>query len=104
MRRNILAAAIMVMLGFGFCRSTILNTLAKEPADTGAPVYYTSIEISDGDSLWSIAHRYAPDLGLTTAEYIDRLRQMNRLEGDTIHEGRYLTVMYSAAGGNPSSY
>ena len=57
MRRSFLAAAAIVMLGFGFCGSTLMNTMAKEPAQTGKAVYYTSIEISSGDSLWSVAHK-----------------------------------------------
>lgn len=97
MRRKFLAAAIMVMLGFGFCGGALMNSMAKEPAAAAAAVYYTSIEIGRGDSLWSIAQEYAPALGLSAGEYIDRLRQMNHLDGDTIHEGCYLTVMYSAA-------
>ncbi len=96
MRRSFLAAAAIVMLGFGFCGSTLMNTMAKEPAQTGKAVYYTSIEISSGDSLWSVAHKYAPELGLSTQEYIKRLKQMNHLNGDTIHEGCYLTIMYGA--------
>ncbi len=96
MRRSFLAAAAIVMLGFGFCGSTLMNTMAKEPAQTGKAVYYTSIEINDGDSLWSIAHKYAPELGLSTQEYIKLLKKMNRLNGDTIHEGCYLTIMYGA--------
>ncbi len=64
MRRNFLAAAIMVMLGFGFCGGALMSSMAKEPAAATA-VYYTSIEIGHGDSLWSIARRYAPELGLS---------------------------------------
>ncbi len=97
MRRIFLAAAIVVMLGFGFCGSALMNSMAQEPAAADAAVYYTSIEIGYGDSLWSIAQRYAPALGLSAEAYIDCLKRMNHLEDDTIHEGRYLTVMYSAA-------
>ena len=97
MRRIFLAAAIMVMIGFGFCGGALMNSLAKEPDGAGAAVYYTSIEIGRGDSLWSVAQEYAPALGLSSGEYIDRLKRMNHLENDTIHEGCYLTIMYSAA-------
>ena len=31
---------------------------------------------------------------LSSEEYVDQLRQMNRLTEDTIHAGQYLTVVY----------
>ncbi len=95
MMKRILPAAAVFLLVFGIVCGTWGNTLAKETG-TERAVYYTSIEISEGDSLWSVAHQYAPALGLSTQEYIDCLKQMNHLRNDTIHAGCHLTVMYGA--------
>ena len=97
MRRIVLMAAVAAILGFGFCGSTLMNTMAKSPASSEKTAYFTSVAICEGDSLWSIAHEYAPALGLTTQEYIDILRQMNHLEGNTIHAGCHLTIMYQGS-------
>ena len=83
-----------VVLGSGLFGSVLMNTMARESQTADVTAYYTSMKIEEGDSLWSIAQKYAPELELTTQEYVDRLRVMNHLKGDTIHTGRYLTIMY----------
>ena len=92
--KKMILTVLAAVLGFLFRGNALMDTLANEPASAKKTAYYTSIEISDGDSLWSIAQKYAPDLDLSTEEYIDCLRQMNHIRGDVIHSGRCLTVMY----------
>lgn len=95
MKRAAVKAALIAALVCGSGGCVLLNTAAHEQERPERTAYYTSIEIRQGDTLWSIAGRYAPALGLTTDEYIEDLRVMNRLTDDTIHAGRHLTVMYS---------
>lgn len=71
----------------------LMNAMAEEP-DSGFTRFYTSIVIEEGDNLWRIAERYNQNSGMTTTEYIEELKSMNRLSGDTIHAGKYLTVVY----------
>ena len=59
-----------------------------------AEKYYTSIRIEEGDSLWSLAKKYGAGSDRDTLNYVRELRQINRLAGDTIHTGHYLTVIY----------
>lgn len=75
---------------FGFMR---ISTMANEPAVPEKEAYYTSIEIQPGDSLWSIASRYADDSPFTTERYVNELRKMNQLKSDTIHAGHYLMIV-----------
>ena len=96
MKKRILITVTAAALVFGFCSHSWMSTIAKENGASGGDVYYTSIEIREGDSLWSVANIYASGLGLSTDEYIANLKEMNRLEDDTIHAGHYLTVMYRA--------
>lgn len=56
--------------------------------------YYTCIEVSSGDSLWSIAEKYADSDYETIHDYIDELKAINSLRSSNIHAGQYLTVPY----------
>lgn len=56
--------------------------------------YYTCIEVSSGDSLWSIAERYMDDHYGSIHDYINELKAINGLESSNIHVGQYLTVPY----------
>ncbi len=93
-KRIAVVTGFILIFVFVFCGTVMVSAMAKEPAGEKRTAYYASIEIQDGDSLWTIAQKYASGTGLSVSEYIDCLRQMNRLSGDTIHTGNYLTVMY----------
>ena len=56
--------------------------------------YYKSIELEYGDTLWNIAEEYMNENYDSTQEYVDGLMKINDLESETIHESRYLTVVY----------
>ena len=57
-------------------------------------ICYKSVQIQEGDSLWTIASQYRHGSSMSTSEYIEQLKQMNCLKQDTIHAGQYLTVVY----------
>ena len=56
--------------------------------------YYRSIEITDGDTLWSIAKENMSEEYDSVYAYIEEVMEMNNLESDQIHSGQYLTVAY----------
>ncbi len=99
MKKLLLLASLIILLGSGFCGSLLMNAMAEDKDGYQPVVFYKSVEISEGDTLWSIAEEYAPDLELNVFEYIECLKQMNRLDEDIIHAGRHLTVMYNGAVG-----
>lgn len=72
---------------------TKLTSMAKEERSMAAP-YYKSIRIQEGDSLLGIAGQYREGSSMSLDEYVKQLKRMNRLKGDTIHAGQYLTVVY----------
>ena len=52
--------------------------------------YYTSIQIEDGDSLWSIAQEYR---GIEdTADFVEDLKALNGLSSDRLQAGSYILV------------
>ena len=56
--------------------------------------YYTSVQLGDGDSLWSLARKYNVNTNISHHDYIEEVRRMNGIEGSTIHRGHYLTIFY----------
>ena len=56
--------------------------------------YYKSIQISNGDTLWSIAQNNMDEHYSTTAQYVDEIKQMNSLSSDRIVAGNYLLIPY----------
>lgn len=54
----------------------------------------TSIQVQEGDTLWSIASRYYSDEYNNMNTYIDEIRDSNGLSSDTIHTGNYIIVPY----------
>ncbi|MDO5418157.1 MAG: LysM peptidoglycan-binding domain-containing protein [Lachnospiraceae bacterium] len=93
-QRKFLICAVLLFLAVNTCGIMMVNAFADETASQARQPYYTSIRIQEGDSLWSIASRYAPQSPMDTREYVMELKKMNRLAGDTIHAGHYLTIVY----------
>lgn len=86
---------LLMVLAFcsGFFGHTLLNARAAEDLVENER-YYTSIQLKQGDSLWSIAERYMEGSGYSAAEYVEELKRMNGLKEEQIHSGEYLTVVY----------
>ena len=56
--------------------------------------YYTSLEIKSGDTLWGIASQYGTDGYNNLQEYVEEVKSLNNLKGDTIHSGQFLIIPY----------
>ena len=85
-----------------FCSVVILGTTISAKAATKDDVpeytYYKTIEIQDGDSLWSIASVYAPQNHQDTRSYIKEVCALNHIsENQMLHEGATITVPYQSA-------
>ena len=72
--------------------SVLVSAKEKDPKEAGYK-YYTSIQINQGDTLWTIAERYCENPG-EIRSYVKELKSINNLERDEIHAGNYLTVVY----------
>ena len=60
-------------------------------ASTIMQKYYTSIEIKDGDSLWTLAEEYGKRYA-DPREFITEVRSINQLKGDHITAGANLMI------------
>ena len=93
MRKLFLTLIAVLIFASGFLSHSVLVSMAGEE-ESSRDRLYKSVRIESGDTLWTIANRYREDSSLSSEEYVDQLRQMNRLTEDTIHAGQYLTVVY----------
>ena len=89
---------LLMILAFcsGFFGHTLLNAHAEEKYVKPLNRYYTSIMLSQGDSLWDIAGQYLEGSGYSKQEYVEEIMRMNGLRDERIHSGEYLTVVYFA--------
>jgi LysM domain. len=68
------------------------KTIGK--AENQKSKYYTSIQIQEGDSLWSIADKYISSEYETIQYYIEEVKSINHLTDEHINEGLFLTIPY----------
>ena len=72
-----------------------MNITTNASENNSIPLkYYTDIKIESGDTLYSIARKYNTSGSLSDSEYVDLICQINKLTGDELHRGRYLTIVY----------
>ncbi len=57
-------------------------------------VYYKTVEVEEGDTLWDLADLYMGEKSFSRQEYIKQVKELNHLSGDTIESGSYLMVPY----------
>ena len=86
---------IILLLSLGIFFGTSVNTLASAKTDIASyNKYYTSIQISYGDTLWNIVDEYIENLNISKTEYIDEICQLNKISEDEIHAGDYIVIPY----------
>ena len=84
----VLAAGILMILLLG---SGITAASAKQEEKE---VYYTAVCIEAGDSLWSLAKKYAPEYA-DISDYVETLRQINQIRrDDRLIPGQVLVIPY----------
>lgn len=95
MKKNflILVMTICLILACSFTISVFRSNAKNETATSYK--YYKSIAVSNNDTLWSIAEQYMNnDYYDSINDYIDEVKRMNSLSGDSIHYGEYLIIPY----------
>lgn len=96
-RRAFLISIVFSMMIAVFCAC---RTFAQADDSRKLPAYkyYTSYEIKEGDTLWSIAETYMDDAHYDSVnDYIKEVKSINGLTNDTIHADCYLVIPYYSA-------
>ena len=57
-------------------------------------ICYERYVVQQNDSLWKIAGQYAESYGVSTAQYVEVLKEMNHLHGDRIITGQSLILPF----------
>lgn len=74
-----------------------IQTSAKDSSEAIEIKYFTSIIVSDGDTLWSIATQYMGKQYDSANEYVREVMNMNSLTEETIYAGQHLIIPYYSA-------
>lgn len=81
----------MVVLVFASLVTPIVKASTSRSPRT---MHVKSIEIQDGDSLWSIAKSYYNDEFASIEEYVEVIKASNNMTNDVINTGNYLIIPY----------
>lgn len=95
-RRIFVLAGIAVVLVLGFALSYhALLSHANTEIENISYKYFTSIQVEPGDTLWSLADKYADQEHYTSRDqYIAEVMAMNHMSGEELSAGSYLILPY----------
>ncbi|MGN1154642.1 MAG: LysM peptidoglycan-binding domain-containing protein [Agathobacter sp.] len=85
---------VVILLGIVLGNNIINASHSSAYSEVEKELCYTSVEIEEGDTLWSIAEEYMCSEYDDVNDYIKDIKQINNLHSDTIHAGGYLMVPY----------
>lgn len=84
-----------MLLVIFMCIITILPSMIAYADQTQSKVkVYKSIEIKNGDSLWTIANEHYSEEWKDIPQYINQIKRCNSLYKDDITAGCYLVIPY----------
>lgn len=80
---------ICVLLSVCLSAFLLVSTVAFASGDNGN-IEYVPVAVESGDSLWSLASEYYPNMNIRTA--MSQIKEVNDLTGSTIYEGDVLML------------
>lgn len=91
LRMCVIAMVILACVLIIFIRSS-----ARKADAVSMPTYkyYTSVEVNQGDSLWSIAEDHMSSGYKDTADLVDEIASINHLHDDCLDVGQKIIVPY----------
>ena len=92
-RNSIFTLCAVILLAVSI-NAISAQATTKEEALTHTYKYYKSIEISKGDSLWTIAAVYTDGSAAAIQDCVKEMRSINSLKNDTIQAGDRIIVPY----------
>ncbi|WP_049945642.1 LysM peptidoglycan-binding domain-containing protein [Butyrivibrio sp. LC3010] len=97
-KRRIITFCIMasIILSLFIILSFSFNSDASANSDNEQFRYYTSVSVTSGDSVWSIAEEYMDELHYrNTREYVTDIAHINRISPDSkLRAGTNLIIPY----------
>lgn len=80
---------ICVSLGICLAVFLLVSTVVFASGD-GREIEYAPVAVEEGDSLWSLATEYYPNMN--RKEAISHIKEINKLQSSTIYEGDVLML------------
>ena len=90
----VVITVVAILLGIVLGNNMISASSSSATTEHTKELYYTSVEVESGDTLWSIAEEYMSAEFDDVDDYIKEVKQINGLHSDTIHAGSYIMVPY----------
>ena len=84
----IFLAAVLLLLHF------TANRTEAEKVNVPTYKYYTSIEVDQGESLWSIASDHMSPEYRDIYDYMSEIASINHLHGDQLDRGQRIIIPY----------
>lgn len=97
--RNFIIFFFLFILGISIFlilmgRSGMNSVAARDYASSSQEKLFTSIEVKEGDTLWSIAGEYMSPEYNDKRDFIKEVQQMNHITGSVIRTGSHLLIPY----------
>ena len=93
--RNLFVGVVIVLfVSMSFSAFFVSAKEKDTPDHESTYIYYKSIKIEKGDTLWDIANENLPEKYSSTEEYVKVLKEINGLSSDKIYSGENLMIMY----------
>lgn len=74
--------------------SCMIITVNVSGSTTPKDKLYTTVQVEEGDSLWTIANQYCSLEYSDYNEYIKEVKDINGMNNDNIKKGSYIVVPY----------
>lgn len=87
------ASVVVIMVALFLIVLLLLPERAAYADNSTSKTYsITSVQIEEGDSLWSLASEYYTEEFESLNSYITEIKRMNGLSSDTLYAGNYLLI------------
>ena len=70
------------------------NDSLKTSAHSDRELYYKSVLVEDGDTIWSIAKENMTEEWPSVQAYVNAIMKLNQKDSDSIYAGMYLSIPY----------
>ena len=91
-QKRILAISAIVVISLIVLLGSSIHAFASNSDDVNLYTYYESVQVEDGDTVWTIADRYVNTSKISKQDYVNEICSMNHLQNGQIHAGEYIIV------------
>ena len=89
-----MAVFVMALAAIILALTLSKNESVSVNAHSDKDLYYCSVQVQEGDTIWSIAREHMTEDWMSTQEYVKAIKKLNRKKTDYIYAGMYLSIPY----------